>query len=104
MVEMWKKKPLTVRAVLWDGRNLKEIYEFLEIDIPYKIFKKRVQREGVIIANDRGRVKVYVDDYIMKNSIEGLRVCRSDIFKRAYEKVEKKKEPFLKRIFKRKIA
>lgn len=93
----YRKKPIVVEAVLWDGCNHREMYNFLEsknsndnmnsfgnnfyIDYNWVV-------GGLIIKTLEGEHIAKIGDYIIKGINGDFYPCKPDIFENMYEKVE----------------
>lgn len=77
----YRKKPVEIEAVCWNGYNYDEIMELGE---------KSIQRSGkdLLIYTLEGTMRASVGDYIIKGVNEELYPCKPDIFNLTYEKVE----------------
>lgn len=82
MIKKYRKKPVVIEAMKWDGSV--EMAEFLSDHI-----------DGTIVAGDRYMVftlegDMYADkgDYIIKGIKGEFYPCKPDIFKATYEEVE----------------
>lgn len=84
-VKQYRKKPVVIEACLWTGKNVEEVYKFLntakmEVQVTYWEPVKIRTLEGVMEAN-RG-------DYIIKGVQGEFYPCKPDIFDATYEAVE----------------
>jgi len=87
MIQRYRRKPIEVEAVKWDGRQ--ETYEFLR-DVWMKSYCSLYEKEtgDLLIETLEGLMRVNVGTFIIKG-IEGeFYPCRSQIFEKIYEKVE----------------
>lgn len=77
----YRKKPVEIEAILWNGYNYDEIMELGE---------KSIQRSGkdLLIYTLEGTMRASIGDYIIKGVNEELYPCKPDIFNLTYEKVE----------------
>lgn len=78
----YRKKPIVIEAIKWNGKNFKEIEEFCNnirilrwIDMALEI----QTLEGKIIATQ--------NDYIIKGIKGEFYPCKPDIFEATYEEV-----------------
>lgn len=84
---LYRKKPVVIEAIQWNGKNRSEIEEFVGDDavfegrisfhFPYRL--KIITLEGVMNAS--------VGDYIIRGVDGEYYPCREDIFLETYEKV-----------------
>lgn len=80
----YRKKPITIEAVQWTGRNIEEIERFTGNKARYNLVLNTFEietLEGTMIAN--------VDDYIIKGVKGEFYPCKPDIFEQTYELVRK---------------
>ncbi len=79
-VKQYRKKPVVIEAVQWDGRNLDDVLELGSVKYnPLTGDLAIVTLEGVMIAN--------LDDYVIKGIKGELYPCKPDIFEATYEVV-----------------
>jgi hypothetical protein len=97
----YKKKPVTIEAVQWDGKNEREMFNFLtnstKIDSPVTIeedtFRIDLVNGGcqvgnLIIKTLEGEMKASIGDFIIKGISGEFYPCKPDIFEKTYELVE----------------
>lgn len=103
MIKKYKKKPVIIEAIQWNGKNLVDVSAFLynktrkealkEInssDISYKIwddYESIIIREGLTIDTLEGKIKADIGDYIIKGINGEFYPCKPDIFAKTYEEV-----------------
>ena len=82
MIKKYKKKPVVIEALLFNGQNHSELVEFMNInafdtfpDTPFPI----ETLEGIMMANK--------GDYIIKGVKGEFYPCKPDIFKETYDEV-----------------
>ena len=95
----YRKKPVVIEAVQWDGRNLEEIKEFVGDSLIYEIFDTTWEgRWGVPtttptiymgIKTLEGTHVCSEGDYIIKGVQGEFYPCKPDIFEQTYEQVGK---------------
>lgn len=78
----YKKKPVVVEAVRWNGNNYKEVIDFAE----NKIWFDRLG--NIWIATLEGDMMAKKGDYIIKGVQGEFYPCKPDIFAETYEEVE----------------
>jgi hypothetical protein len=91
----YRKKPVIVDAVHWDGKNHREMFDFLtgtkdermELsgDNFYIDFAK--VSGGLVIKTLEGEHIASLGDYIIKGVNGEFYPCKPDIFEKTYEKV-----------------
>lgn len=77
----YRKKPVVIEAIKYDGDNKVEIQEFIDkyLDMTEEMQLKIDTLEGVMLAN--------VGDYIIRGVKGEYYPCKPDIFEKTYEKV-----------------
>lgn len=78
----YRKKPVVIEAVQWNGRNLEEIKEFVGDSMIYKTYIEIKTLEGVYMCSK--------GDYIIKGVQGEFYPCKPDIFEQTYEQVGEK--------------
>ena len=96
----YRKKPVVVEAMKWDGKCHREMYDFLEhppeeamkhsIDSIGKNFYMDFNKVegGLIIRTLEGEHLASIGDFIIKGVKGEFYPCKPDIFKKTYEEVE----------------
>jgi hypothetical protein len=98
----YRKKPVVIEAVKWDGLNIVEVYNFLEDKNEispayvsasgknfYIKFDNGTCRQGsLMIETLEGDMKANVGDYIIKGVNGEFYPCKPDVFFKSYKKVE----------------
>ena len=85
MIKMYRKKPVVIEALKWDGRSLSKALEFcgkrqVEIIGKYPGPLKIITLEGIMQAD--------IGDYIIKGVKGECYPCKPDIFELTYEEVD----------------
>ena len=78
----YRKKPVVVEAIVWDGKNYREISDFaksLKDTLVDPIAKK------VYITTLEGTMTADIGDYIIKGIKGEFYPCKPDIFEKTYE-------------------
>lgn len=77
----YRKKPVVIEAIKYDGDNKVEIQEFVDkyLDMTEEMQLEINTLEGVMLAN--------VGDYIIRGVNGEYYPCKPDIFEKTYEKV-----------------
>lgn len=98
----YRKKPVIVEALQWNGKNVIDIYNFLEdknvetqyeVNIEGKNFYIDFSR-GQCVTGDlmiktlEGTMKADIGDYIIKGVNGEFYPCKPDIFEKTYEEVK----------------
>ena len=90
----YRKKPVVIEAVQWNGHNLEEIKEFVGDSLIYEIFDAawRVGKDALAVYMEietlEGNHKCSIGDYIIKGVQGEFYPCKPDIFEQTYERVE----------------
>ena len=80
MIKKFKKKPVIIEAIQWNGENLSEINEFT---------KNEVENHELvlIIPTLEGDMYASLNDYIIKGVNGEFYPCKPGIFDKTYEEV-----------------
>ena len=81
-VKQYRKKPVVIEAVKYDGTNGAEILKFIFPDI-----EPDAKAFGETIKTLEGDMHVSVGDYIIKGVQGEFYPCKPDIFEATYEAV-----------------
>ena len=90
----YRKKPVVIEAVQWNGRNLEEIQEFVGDSLIYSISDAawKVGKGAPVVCMEiktlEGNYKCSIGDYIIKGVQGEFYPCKPDIFMQTYERVE----------------
>ncbi len=90
----YRKKPVEIEAVKWDGYNLMQIKDFVGESLICEIYDTAWRvGEGPVMTDIQiktleGNMKVSQGDYIIKGVQGEFYPCKPDIFEQTYEKVE----------------
>lgn len=89
----YRKKPITIEAVRFDGLNPTEIKDFVGKNCEVKIYDNEVTPPVacIVIHTLEGDMKVSKGDYIIKGVKGEFYPCRPDIFEQTYESAESQK-------------
>ena len=91
MIKRYKKKPVVIGAVQWDGFNLEEVKNFVGKDLSYEIFDEAwkigaaIPRVILTIHTLEGDHIVRINDYIIKGVHGEFYPCKPAIFAETYE-------------------
>lgn len=80
MIKKYRKKPVTIEAIQWNGGNLSEIRDFM---------RSTVETHGLvlIIPTLEGDMYASLNDYIIKGVNGEFYPCKPYIFANTYEEV-----------------
>lgn len=81
MNKKYRKKPVIIEAIQWDGENLSEIDKFTQ-------GKVKKHESVLIIPTLEGDMYVSLNDYIIKGVKGEFYPCKPNIFLATYEEVE----------------
>ena len=81
MVTKYRKKPVVIEAIQWNGKNLTEIDNFAGEGISIK-------DTSLVIHTLEGDMEASINDYIIKGVDGEFYPCKPDIFSKTYEKVQ----------------
>ncbi|MFJ7665366.1 hypothetical protein ACIQXW_23690 [Lysinibacillus sp. NPDC097162] len=93
----YRKKPVVVDAIKWDGQNLVECIQFMGQDVnlhdrmeseKFDDYRELVHRDGLKIYTLEGVMNANEGDYIIKGVQGEFYPCKPDIFQATYEIVD----------------
>jgi len=97
---MYRKKPVVIEAIQWDGKNQREMFDFLtngtkenraatleEDTFRIDLVNGGCQVGNLIIKTLEGELKASVGDFIIKGVSNEFYPCKSDIFAKTYDLV-----------------
>lgn len=98
----YRKKPVIVEALQWNGNNVIDIYNFLEdknVETQYEVNSEGKNfyidfSRGQCVTGDlmiktlEGAMKADIGDYIIKGVNGEFYPCKPDIFEKTYEEVK----------------
>lgn len=93
MIKKYRKKPVIIKAVLWDGLNTSEIKEFCGDNARFTYYDDAWKaRVGPVIADLNietleGTHHATIGDYVIKGVHGEFYPCKPDIFEKTYEEV-----------------
>ena len=84
----YRKKPVVIEAIQWDGTNQGEIAEFMKTPIRTKTSPEQGNPSGKItIETLEGDMTASIGDFIIKGVQGEFYPCKPDIFEKTYELV-----------------
>lgn len=86
----YRKLPVEIEAVQFDGANVREIAEFLGYN-PYA--RNEQAWDGLVVRTLEGNMRVSVGDYVIKGIQGEFYPCKPDIFETTYRPVEHERPP-----------
>ena len=84
MINKYRKRPVEVEAIQFDGWNWREVYQFMS-DEPLMFTQDFRKEEYILIDTLEGVMKASVGDYIIKGVHGEFYPCKPDIFHETYE-------------------
>lgn len=97
MISNYTKKPVTVKAVQWNGTNKQEIYDFVGES---GIISTNDDKNELIIFTLEGNHHASIGDYIIEGVNGEFYSCKPDIFKKTYiESSDSIKDPTIENNF-----
>lgn len=93
-MKQYRKKPVTIEAVQFDGLNPTEIKDFVGENCEVKIYDNDVTPPvaRIVIHTLEGDMEVSKGDYVIKGVKGEFYPCKPDIFQQTYESAETQKE------------
>jgi hypothetical protein len=88
----YRKKPVVIEAIQWDGRNFDDIMKFMQENngnkVAYEDAEERaLKTKEIFIRTLEGVMSASKGDYIIKGIKGEFYPCKPDIFEATYEKV-----------------
>ena len=80
----FRKKPLVIEAIQWNGKNRTEIARFMN-EAGVSVGFNKV---GVVIPTLEGMMEASLGDWIIKGVNGEFYPCKPDIFEKTYEPAE----------------
>ena len=93
MIKQYRKKPVVIEAVQWNGKNHREMWDFLtgKTDEPMSAYGDNFYIDhakvagGLVIRTLEGEHLACVGDYIIRGVKGEFYPCKPDIFEATYE-------------------
>lgn len=96
MVKQFRKKPVIIEAIQYDGtiKNVKKIFQWaLDNRVETHIYHTEDNETGIptglFIETLEGTMRVNNGDYVIRGLKNELYPCKPDIFNQTYEEVSK---------------
>ena len=80
----YRKKPVVIEAVQWDGRNTRDIIKFMGKNFEFS-FLPDGETIDLTINTLEGNMHASVGDYIIKGVDGEFYPCKPEIFEKTYE-------------------
>ena len=88
---IYRKKPVVIDAIQWDGENLDEVMTFCNGDASYELMARGDSELVIATLEDGGSIARHVasvGDFIIKGVAREFYPCKPDIFEKTYELVK----------------
>lgn len=85
MIKKYRKKPIVIEAIQYDGKNMNQIIS--ELGMP-EIGEDFISND-LIISTLEGDMRASIGDYIIKGVMGEFYPCKADVFDKSYELVDK---------------
>ena len=95
-VAQFRKRPVTISAIQWTGKNLREVITFTDgppetrgthAGMDWEAYTDLVERDGLMIYTLEGKMHASVGDWIIRGVKGEHYPCKPDIFAETYEPV-----------------
>jgi hypothetical protein len=92
-IQSFRKKPVVIQAMQYDGTNSSEIIAWANGSINLKSFKYvdgviASSYDYLVVSTLEGDMIINLDDWIIKGVVGEFYSCKPDIFAKTYELVE----------------
>lgn len=93
----YRKKPVVIEAIIWNGDNLKEVIEFTGKHPKFDKWFYSWEEYETFVKNDGNLFKIFTLEGVMEASVGDFIIrgvsgehypCKPDIFEQTYEKVD----------------
>lgn len=85
MIKQYRKKPVIIEAVQWEGTNIHEIEDFMGVHLGASYCDDG--EDFLIIQTLEGDMRADKGDYIIKGVQGEFYPCKPDIFEQTYEEI-----------------
>ena len=88
----FRKKPVVIEAVLWTGKNWKEMNDYLPVNGKWwmkdgSLWNMKDQFQPIMLETLEGVMQADIGDWIIKGVKGEFYPCKPDIFKETYDPV-----------------
>lgn len=89
MIKKFRKKPVVIEAIKWDGKTetLEVLNNEFGIDPLHVAVGKKDEEDKIKIETLEGTMLACIGDYIIKGVNGEFYPCKPDIFEKTYEEV-----------------
>ena len=77
--DTFTRKPTTVTAMQWTGKNIEELFAFIPMN------KLRFKNSRIYIKTMNGKVRLHVGDYVVSGGVDDFYPLREEVFFNHYE-------------------
>ena len=88
----YRKKPVQIEAIQWDGSNFNDLKKFANSSLSYRSYQDHNEyyedKTTLIINTLEGDMTVSKGDFIIKGVKGEFYPCKPDIFEMTYEKLD----------------
>lgn len=96
MTHKFRKKPVEIEAIQWNGKNKEEVFKFLGYPGKYTDQTTSISStnffwnpsNGLWILTLEGQMSASLNDYIIKGVKGEFYPCKPDIFEMTYDKCD----------------
>lgn len=85
MIKKYRKLPVVIEAIQWDGLNDIDVLEFAEDNVEFRYRDNEVR---LIIHTLEGYMNASIGDYIIRGVNGEHYACKPDVFVKTYEEVD----------------
>ena len=85
MIKKFRKKPIVIEAIQWDGNNHDEIFKWSSQVYWFN-------SDYLEVDTKEGRIKASINDWIIKGIKGEFYPCKPDIFEKTYEDISEEGE------------
>lgn len=89
----YRKKPVEVEAIQWNGNNFSEIENFTNGNVRYYSYYEKNEygvNKNILVMKTRtleGGMEVMKGDWVIKGTKGELYPCKADIFEATFERI-----------------
>lgn len=95
MTKQYRKKPVVIEAVQWNGKNFDEVMKFIKEDHGHKLNYENAEEAAcktkeLCFRTLQGNMTASCNDFIIKGVNGEFYPCKPDIFEKTYDEVNAK--------------
>jgi len=84
----YRKKPVVIEAIQWNGENKDEIQNFCGDVVKFKMYDRVSGPPHLVVKTLEGHMDASIGDYIIRGVQGEFYPCKPDIFELTYEAVD----------------